>query len=132
MKKFASYKSTKHPYLNRIPEQWSDTLFGRITIPKSVQNNVNEELLSVFLSRGVVRYADTSQKQVHKPSEDMSKYQLVEPRDVVLNNQQAWRGSVGVSKHRGIVSPAYFVFALNNDVNESYMNYCIRDSATVS
>lgn len=132
MKRFISYKSTKHPYLENIPDQWSDTPFGRITTSKSVQNNEGEELLSVFLRRGVVRYTDTSQKQVHKPSEDMSKYQLVEPRDVVLNNQQAWRGSVGVSKFRGIVSPAYFVFSLDTSVNADYMNYAIRDSAIVA
>jgi len=132
MKRFISYKPTKHPYLENIPDQWSDNPFGRITTSKLVQNNEGEELLSVFLRRGVVRYTDTSQKQVHKPSEDMSKYQLVEPRDVVLNNQQAWRGSVGVSKFHGIVSPAYFVFSLDASVNADYMNYAIRDSATVA
>lgn len=132
MKAFLAYKTTKHPYLESIPNQWSDVQFGRVTTSKSIQNNEGEELLSVFLRRGVVRYTDTSQKQVHKPSENMSKYQLVEPHDVVLNNQQAWRGSVGVSKFRGIVSPAYFVFSLSEDVNADYMNYVIRDSATVA
>jgi len=132
MKAFVSYKTTRHPYLDCIPEQWSDTHFGRVTTSKSIQNNENEELLSVFLRRGVVRYTDTSQKQVHKPSEDMSKYQLVEPRDIVLNNQQAWRGSVGVSKFRGVVSPAYLVFFLSEDVNADYMNYTIRDNATIT
>jgi|BioPla2DNA2_1021312.scaffolds.fasta_scaffold00803_5 type I restriction enzyme S subunit len=132
MKRFISYKPTKHPYLESVPEHWSDIPLRRIITSKSVQNNDGEELLSVFLQYGVVRYTDTSQNQVHKPSENMSKYQLVEPRDVVLNNQQAWRGSVGVSKFRGIVSPAYFVYSLDKSVNADYMNYTIRDSATVA
>jgi type I restriction enzyme S subunit len=132
MKGYDEYKETKHPFLDSIPSHWSDVLFKHITTPKSIQNNKGEELLSVFLNKGVVRYSDTTQKQVHKPSEDMSKYQLVEPRDVVLNNQQAWRGSVGVSKYRGIVSPAYLVYSLSDSINSRFMNYLIRDSSTVS
>jgi type I restriction enzyme S subunit len=121
-----------HPFVESLPKQWAAKEFKSITKLKVVHNNVNEELLSVFLNRGVVRYTDTSQKQVHKPSEDMSKYQLVEPRDIVLNNQQAWRGSVGVSKFRGIVSPAYYVLSLDTDINDRYFNYLIQDRTTVA
>ena len=132
MKAFSLYKETRHPFIDQIPKHWNETLFCHFARSKSVQNNNGEELLSVFLNKGVVRYSDTSQKQVHKPSEDMSKYQLVEPRDLVMNNQQAWRGSVGVSRFRGIVSPAYLVFTLSDTENAEYLNYAIRDSATVS
>lgn len=132
MKAYSEYRTTKHPYLTASPQHWEDVAFKNITTPKSVQNNTGEELLSVFLNRGVVRYSETSQRQVHKPSEDTSKYQLVEPTDVVLNNQQAWRGSVGVSRYRGIVSPAYFVFALNSDINPRFFDYLIQDKSTIA
>ena len=98
---------------------------------KNQQYQSGEELLSVFLDKGVVRYSSTSQKQVHKPSEDLSKYQLVEPNDFVLNNQQAWRGSVGISNYRGIISPAYYVLTPKRNLNPTFMNYMLRDRAVI-
>ena len=79
------------------------------------------------MDKGVVSYSSTDQKQVHKPSEDMSKYQLVNPGDFVINNQQAWRGSVGISRYKGIVSPAYYIWRPRKDNNPYYMNYLFRD-----
>ena len=122
---YSSLKPSKNKFNGQIPSHWNDVPIRSVCKIKSVQNNIGEELLSVFLDRGVVRYSDTSGKQVHKPSDDMSKYQLVEPRDIVLNNQQAWRGSVGVSQYRGIVSPAYIVMSLDESINDRFVNYMI-------
>ena len=57
---------------------------------------------------------------------------MVEPGDFVLNNQQAWRGSVGVSDYRGIVSPAYLVLSLSEDIVPRFGNYLFRDGAMVA
>ena len=57
---------------------------------------------------------------------------MVEEGDFVLNNQQAWRGSVGVSIYRGIVSPAYLVLKLSPKVDAKFANYFFRNSAMVS
>lgn len=130
--RYSSLKPSKNKFNGQIPSHWNDVPIRSVCKFKSIQNNIGEELLSVFLDRGVVRYSDTSGKQVHKPSEDMSKYQLVEPRDIVLNNQQAWRGSVGVSQYRGIVSPAYIVMSLDKSINDRFVNYMIRNQACVA
>lgn len=132
MKKYKQYIPTKNLFLGTIPDTWNEVPFRAVCSIKCVQNNANEELLSVFLNRGVVRYSDTAKMQVHKPSEDMSKYQLVEPGDLVFNNQQAWRGSVGVSNYRGIVSPAYIVMSVDVELNSKYVNYMVRESSCVA
>ena len=88
-------------------------------------------MLSVYLDRGVISYSDSTGMQVHKPSQDLSNYQNVYVGDFVLNNQQAWRGSVGVSKHDGIISPAYFVYRLAECCHPEYVNYLFRDSSMV-
>lgn len=129
MKRYEYYRETASPFLKEVPSHWEDTRIGRGYAEKSIGNNDGEQLLSVFLNRGVVSYTDTDMKQVHKPSEDMSAYQLVEPGDFVLNNQQAWRGSVGVSSYRGIVSPAYIVMTPIMDNNPRFMNYMLRETA---
>lgn len=125
MKRYENYRMTSSPFLKEVPCHWTDTKIGHGYEIKSIGNNHGETLLSVFLNRGVVSYTDTNMKQVHKPSEDMSAYQLVEPDDFVLNNQQAWRGSVGVSAYRGIVSSAYIVMKPIMNNNPRFMNYII-------
>jgi len=88
-------------------------------------------LLSVYLDRGVISYSDSDGQQVHKPSQDMSNYQIVKVGDFVLNNQQAWRGSVGVSRYDGIISPAYFVYDISERCDPAYMNFALRDCCMV-
>lgn len=97
-------------WLGEVPAGWTFAPFKRLYSQVSITNCESEELLSVYLNRGVIRYVDSDGVQVHKPSKSLLKYQLVRPGNFVLNNQQAWRGSVGISIYRGIVSPAYYVF----------------------
>lgn len=131
MKRYDEYKKSIAPFEREIPTHWNETILSRAYALTSVTNNVGEPLLSVFLNKGVVSYESTDQKQVHKPSEDMSKYQLVEPGYFVLNNQQAWRGSVGISRYRGIISPAYYIWKPREDFNPEFMNYMVRDKDVV-
>ena len=94
------------------PPGWASCPFWAITTEKVITGQESEGLLSVYLDRGVIPYSEGG-GLVHKPAESLEKYQLVEAGDFVMNNQQAWRGSVGVSRHRGIVSPAYLVVSLH-------------------
>jgi len=87
-------------------------------------------LLSVFLGRGVIPY-EQGGGQVHKPSLDLSTYQVVRTGDLVLNNQQAWRGSVGVSHYDGIISPAYVVLELDETINRSFADYLFQSRLMV-
>lgn len=91
-----------------VKREWAVVRLWQIARIRSEKNYPELPLLSVFLNRGVIAYGEGG-GQVHKPGLDLSVYQLVRRGDFVLNNQQAWRGSVGVSKHEGIISPAYVV-----------------------
>lgn len=109
------------------PRNWARYPFWSLAKQKSISNRLDEGLLSVYLDRGVIPYSEGG-GLVHKPAESLEKYQLVEPGDFVLNNQQAWRGSVGVSDHRGIVSPAYLVFTLERTkLLPKFAKYLVRD-----
>jgi type I restriction enzyme S subunit len=124
-------KESGIPWLPLIPAHWKVVRFGSLFKRKPAKNDPSEDLLSVFLDRGVIKAAE-SDKRTHQASEDLSKYQLVEPGDFVMNNQQAWRGSVGVSKHRGIISPAYHIFPMPSCYNPDYANYLLRDRVMVN
>ena len=86
---YKDLRKSASPFSRSIPAHWQEKKLSQWYQLKSIQNNDGEELLSVYLNRGVIRYSDSTGTQVHKPSEDLSKYQLVEPGDFVLNNQQA-------------------------------------------
>jgi len=107
-------------------EGWNRFPFWSVAKSKSISGRPDEGLLSVYLDRGVIPYSEGG-GLVHKPAESLEKYQLVEPGDLVMNNQQAWRGSLGVSLHRGIVSPAYLVLKLDREkVDPTFANYMFR------
>lgn len=132
IKKHSLYKDSGVKWLEKIPSNWhSKPLF---TIGKVISkvNCQDRELLSVYLERGVIKFSDVTEKRTNVTSEDLSKYQAVDPGNLVLNNQQAWRGSVGVSKYSGIVSPAYIVLALSDEIDYDFANYLFRDSTMVS
>lgn len=109
-----------------LPQHWNVANFWTVARQVSHSGHQDVGLMSVYLDRGVIPYSEGG-GLVHKPSENLDAYQLVEPGHFVLNNQQAWRGSVGVSKHRGIVSPAYLVFELSKDLNPGFANYQFRE-----
>lgn len=122
-----SLKVTGLEWLGEVPADWKPARLKTLYRVISYDNHPSEELLSVYLNRGVIRYSDSDGSQVHKPSDSLAKYQLVMPGNLVLNNQQAWRGSVGISNYRGIISPAYYVLEkLNSNLVDRYMNYLFR------
>ena len=111
---------------------WEVRRIGWLMSIKPSISAPHEELLSVFLHKGVIRFIEENEKRTNVTSTDLSKYQLVEPGDFVMNNQQAWRGSVGVSRYRGIVSPAYFVMRLADCLKPDFANYFLRSRRVVS
>jgi len=119
------------PSIGEIPSHWDVSRIKTVLSLRSEKNSGDRELLSVYLDRGVISYNDSSGMQVHKPSADLSNYQNVYVGDFVLNNQQAWRGSVGVSKYDGIISPAYFVYDMSEKCDPLYMNFLLRDGSMV-
>jgi type I restriction enzyme S subunit len=130
LKPHEALRPSGDPWLGDIPKHWSQKRLWSMSSPRVERNPGNLPLLSVFLDRGVIPYGEGG-GQVHAPSLDLSNYQVVHPGDFVLNNQQAWRGSVGVSRHHGIISPAYIVLRLNGELLPAYANYLFRCSRLV-
>lgn len=130
--KYPAYKDSGVEWLGKIPTNWDVLPLFALTKLKSISNCPDLELLSVYLDLGVIRFSDIEAKRTNATSLDLSKYQKVEPGDFVLNNQQAWRGSVGVSNYEGIVSPAYIILSLSHKLNPSFANYYFRNGAMVS
>ncbi len=131
LKPYPKYRNSGVPWLGDVPEHWKIVPMCSVARPKSITNYTDRELLSIYLNKGVVRFSDVDEKRTNVTSEDLSKYQAVDPGDFVLNNQQAWRGSVGISRYEGIVSPAYLVLSLSPKFDPMYANSLFRGRAMV-
>ncbi|GAA1439436.1 restriction endonuclease subunit S [Mycobacterium cookii] len=73
-----------------------------------IANHPGEEVLSVYRDYGVIPKSSRSDNFNRTP-ENVERYLLVQPGDLVINRMKAWQGSLGVSQHRGIVSGDYEV-----------------------
>ncbi|WP_222014053.1 restriction endonuclease subunit S [Rhizobium laguerreae] len=128
---FNGYKPTSIDWQPDAPEHWDVKPLFAVARIISEANQPELELLSVYLGQGVIRFSDVEEKRTNATSADLSKYQVVRPGNLVLNNQQAWRGSVGVSRNTGIVSPAYLVLDLGNRFELGFADYYFRTNSTV-
>jgi type I restriction enzyme S subunit len=113
-----------------VRSEWPVERLWRVARLRSEKNRPDLPLLSVFLGRGVIAYGEGG-GQVHKPGLDLTVYQVVRQGDLVLNNQQAWRGSVGVSRHTGIISPAYVVLELQKAIEPRFADYLFQSRVMV-
>jgi hypothetical protein len=53
---------------------------------------------------------------------------VVRPGDVVFNKLRTWQGGLGVSRHLGVVSPAYYVCRPVPDIDSRYYHYLLRSA----
>src|SRR5699024_4584214 len=96
-----------------------------------IQNMATEPVLSIYRDHGVI-YKDTRDDNLNRTPQDLSRYQLVQRGDLVVNKMKAWQGSVGVSPHRGIISPDYQVCRPTDPgVILRYLHYALRSRLMV-
>src|SRR5262245_38290879 len=129
---YPSLKGSGVAWLGGVPAHWDVLPLCALATPRRVTNKASRKLLSVYLGRGVIPFSDVEEKRTNATSEDLSTYQAAEPGDFVLNNQQAWRGSVGVSRYEGIVSPAYLVLVLDRRLDPEFADRLLCDRGMVA
>lgn len=119
-----AHRDTGVPWLGQIPRHWRLkplwSLFNRV---KDV-NHPEEQMLSVFREYGVVIKVDHA--NINKTAENRNIYQLVHPGWLVANRMKAWQGSVGISRHRGIVSGHYICFAPHHGEDAGFLDWLFR------
>lgn len=128
LKPYPKMKDSGVPWLGQVPAHWSvlpnRALFAEI----KDRNHPDEEMLSVTITKGVVKQkellADSSKKD--SSNLDRTAYKLVQPRDIAYNKMRAWQGAIGASDYRGIISPAYVVMRMRGDANPRYFHHLYR------
>lgn len=105
----ATVKPSGIPWLGDIPSHW-DVRRAKYLFHEVDERSKTgaEELLSVSHITGVT---PRSQKNVTMfKAESNVGYKICRVGDLAINTMWAWMAALGVSKHEGIISPAYAVY----------------------
>lgn len=131
MQRYESYKASGVEWLGDVPSHWDVKPLRAVTELKSDRNRPDLPVLSVYREYGVI-LKDSRDDNHNATSLDTSNYKVVKPGDLVVNKMKAWQGSMGVSAHEGIVSPAYITCSTNAErVQSNYLHYLLRSALLI-
>lgn len=131
LKPYPKYRDSSVRWLGNMPEHWK-LLPNRAIFSEVIERGYNTgQMLSVTITRGVIRQSDLLKDSSKKDSsnEDKSHYKLVQPGELAYNKMRAWQGAIGVSDFQGIVSPAYIVVRTRSKQNPRFFHYLFRTPA---
>lgn len=123
--RYPEYKDSGTDWLGEVPDHWRISPLWTLFRRTKRTGFEEEQLLSVYRDHGVVPKASRDDNN-NKASDDLSVYQLVEPGDLAINKMKAWQGAVAISDHKGIVSPAYFIYESTHSENSRFLHYLLR------
>ncbi|MEO7724688.1 MAG: restriction endonuclease subunit S, partial [Chthoniobacterales bacterium] len=128
---YAEYKESGQEWLGELPAHWSLLPNRALFEEVKDRNHANEEMLSVTVTRGIVRQRSLLSDTSKKDSSNINKsaYKLVQPGDIAYNKMRAWQGALGASSLRGIISPAYVVMRPRAQASSLFYHHLYRTPA---
>jgi type I restriction enzyme, S subunit len=119
LKPYTEYKKPSSAWFDQIPAHWSIRRLGAVLRERFETNEhlLVSEVLSVLKDVGVIPYAEKGNIG-NKKSEDIRRYKIVRPDDIVLNSMNVIIGSVGLSRYEGCLSPVYYVLTHRSSEDE--------------
>lgn len=124
----AEMKDSGIKWIGEVPADWGIAKAKSCLSFSNARNSDNQEIqvLSLYREYGVIPKSSRDDNH-NRTSEDTSDYKCVRPGDLVINKMKAWQGSLGLSEYEGIVSPAYFVYRVNQrSIEGRYLHYLVR------
>jgi type I restriction enzyme S subunit len=88
-------------------QPWRDYRLGDLFVERNENGYPDLPLLSVTGDRGVIPRVELDRRDTS--SSDKTDYKRVCPGDIAYNTMRMWQGVSALSRHEGIVSPAYTV-----------------------
>lgn len=122
-----SLKPSGIPWLGDIPAHWEIAALRSFARKRSERNAPHLPLLSVVREKGIIIRDRTDIDENHNfIPDDLSNYKVVNVGDLAINKMKAWQGSLGISDHTGIVSPAYYVCKLDGGHHGAFLHLLLR------
>lgn len=115
----------------KTPAGWETRPLWSLFRRQKLTGFADEELLSVYRDYGVIPKSSRDDNH-NKESDDLSGYQLVTEGSLVTNKMKAWQGSIAISRYRGIVSPAYYVYEPLSEECDQFLHYLLRSEPYIA
>lgn len=122
MPKYDCYKDSGVEWLGEIPDDWQIMPIRAIFDERNEKNigPKTDHILSVTKDRGVIPYDEKGAIGNNK-SEDIERYKVVYPNDLVINKMNVVIGSLGLSNYHGALSQVYIV--LKPRISKFHINF---------
>ena len=127
-KVYPKYKDSGAPWFGEVPSHWQTPRLGSVLRERKETNKANDvtKILSVMKDIGVIPYEEKG-RVGNKCSEDITRYKIVRPGDIVANCMNIIIGSVGLSKYTGCLSPVYYVLTPRSQEDDSrFFDYVFK------
>lgn len=133
MKRYEAYKHSGVDWIGEIPVGWECKRLGALLTVFSSKNHTDKPLLSITREKGVIlRDLDDETENHNFIPDDLSGYKLIKEGQFGMNKMKAWQGSYGISDYDGIVSPAYFIFNVSEEIYPNFFHLAIRSKFYVA
>ena len=125
LKPYPAMKDSGVPWLGEVPEHWEVRRIKTLFREKDERSGSSDcVLLSLTRARGIVPQAEASGRIAS--TDDLSKYKVCWPGDLVMNRMQAWSGMFALSTYTGVVSPDYSVFGAVSDAEGKFFEHLFK------
>ena len=124
LRPYEKYKKSEAGYISCYPDTW-DIVKLRFVLEERKEKNKQRQtnnILSVMKDRGVILYSEKGNIG-NKCSEDIERYNVVHPDDIVMNCMNVIIGSVGRSKYYGALSQVYYVLKNRDELKYNIKYY---------
>ena len=125
LKPYPAYKDSGVLWLGDVPAHWTVRRIKTLFREKNERTNDGAGLLlSLTRARGLLPQSEASNRLAS--ADDLSKYRICTPGDLVMNRMQAWSGMFAVSRYEGLVSPDYSVFEATEPCEVKYFEHLFK------
>lgn len=130
----AIFRDAPHPtslikgrWLESLPHGWTKKRFKYLL--KEIDSRSKdgaEQLLRLSQYTGITPRVNEESGETLTRAVSLVGYKRVKPGDLVINIMLAWNGSLALSGHQGIVSPAYCVYEFLPGVDGRYIDFLLK------
>lgn len=118
-------------WTKQLPTRWTIVPGGRLFYESREIGSPDETLLSATQKDGVVPRSELESRVWNPDAEFPEGYKLVRAGDFVIS-LRSFQGGIELSRHRGLVSPAYTVLRNRAGVESDYLRWAFKSGPLVS
>ncbi len=111
----------------KIPNHWEEIKLKYILSFSELKSSdwSNENILSLTQNGLIVKNIMDNEGQI---AETYENYNLVNEGNICMNPMDLLSGWVDVSEKKGLISPAYFTFSVDEKFDTKFMNYLLQSN----